>query len=120
MKLSREFCYLVPSTQHLVLPLRSVRSSNLFCGLVFWGRSNVRPPFNLVGYAERWTNTVKYLHSFPFLSRPFSTNYQNLRKMYIDDGFSAKQVAEKLGISKSTALKQIHKSGLKKSSKKEA
>ena len=38
--------------------------------------------------------------------------------MYLDEYLSAKQIAEKLGISKSTALKQIHKSGLKKSPKK--
>lgn len=70
-------------------------------------------PKNLVDRAARWTNYPKYLHFFPFQSRPYRPKAKNLRNWYLDDGLSAAQIAEKLGVSKTFVLDRLHEMGIR-------
>jgi len=67
----------------------------------------------MVDQAVRWTNYPKYLHSFPFQSRPYRPKAKNLRNWYLDDGMSASQIAEKLGVSKTFVLDRLREMGIR-------
>ncbi len=62
--------------------------------------------------AVRWANYPKYLHSFPIQSRPYRPKAKNLRNWYLDDGLSANQIAEKLGVSKTFVLDRLREMGI--------
>jgi hypothetical protein len=59
-------------------------------------------------------NRVTYLDSIEFFQKCHWKNSANYRELYLEKGFSAAQIGEKLGIPKQTVLSQLKRDGIRK------
>jgi len=72
-------------------------------------QSNVRAVFNLVDQAEYGANDI-YLPDFIEIAfRKYTLNPAKIRQLYLEEGLSASQIAEKLEVSKSVVIGWINR-----------
>lgn len=71
----------------------------------------------MVDQPEYGTNTSYYTDIIEFWPNLNSTNFEKIARFYMKDGFSAKQIALKTGMSKSCIVETLNSHGIKTGSK---
>ncbi|MGE4107321.1 MAG: AsnC family protein [Bacteriovoracia bacterium] len=61
---------------------------------------------------EQRTNRSKFLYSFTFQSRPYSHKPEKIKKMYLEERMSAREIADELNVSQTHILDRLNRMGI--------
>jgi hypothetical protein len=70
----------------------------------------------MVEQSRHWTNRSQVSDFLNFIPIPRAVNSAHIRDLYLKNGFTASQIAERVGLSKPVVLARLHQMGIRKKS----